>query len=154
MASGDLLSSSMLTTGGAGDCESSGVFSVTAFELSRGRDLGMAGIIGTAGIVDLCVVFGATGVVSPFAGIDWFCTDEGVVGCVESVSSDVGRFVEGVSGRGILASVVLGSSGSGLAPCWIIGSSTDSEDSCGVCFLFLRARLVGQGRSGRENQGN
>jgi hypothetical protein len=77
-----------------------------------------------------------------------------VVGCVESVSSDVGRFVEGVSGRGIVVSVVLRSSVSSLVTCCIMGSSTGSADSCEACFFLRRARLAGHGRSGRENQGN
>jgi hypothetical protein len=102
---------------------------------------------------------GATGVISPPAEIGC-CIEDGVVGLVESVFSDAGWLVEGVSGRGIFASAVCCcpnsdvSSGSGVVPCAMTGSSTGSVVSCGAAFRFLRARLVGQGRSGLESHGN
>jgi hypothetical protein len=60
---------SILVAGVSCCCGSSVIFSGTGFGLSRGRDLGMAGIIGTAGMVDLCGAFGAPGVILPFARI-------------------------------------------------------------------------------------
>ena len=82
------------------DCGSSGAFSEGGLEDSRTTALGKAGIMGTAGNADL-VGFGATGVVSPAAGSEGCCIEEGVVGFVDSVASDAGRLVEGVSGGGI-----------------------------------------------------
>ena len=57
-------------------------------------------MIGTAGRADF-VGFGATGVISPAAGREVCCVEEGVVGFVDSAVSDVGRLVKGVSGRGV-----------------------------------------------------
>jgi hypothetical protein len=53
-------------------------------------------------------------VVSPAAGKDGCCTEEGVVGFVDSVASEAGRLVEGVSGRGIVGSAGACSSDSTL----------------------------------------
>lgn len=58
----------------------------------------MAGMIGTAGFADR-VALEATGVVSPAAGIDGCCTEDGVVGLVDSAWSEGGWLVDGVSGR-------------------------------------------------------
>lgn len=113
------------------DCGSSRAFSDGALEESRATAFGRAGMIGTAGKADL-VGFGATGVVSPAAGNDGCCVEEGVVGLVDSAASEVGRLVEGVSGRGIRGSVGASSSVSALGPvcsCWMFGSSTGSADS-------------------------
>jgi hypothetical protein len=65
-------------------CAASGVF-VGAGLASRGIAFGRAGTTG-AGLEG----FGGTGVVSPAAGIDCWGIEEGVVGFVETVSSDTG----------------------------------------------------------------
>jgi hypothetical protein len=82
-----------------GDCGSSGAFSKGVLGGTRAIAFRKAGMIGTAGRADL-VGFGATGVISPAAGNEDCCVEEGVVGFVDSAASDVGRLVEGVSGRG------------------------------------------------------
>lgn len=64
-----------------------------------GRDLGIAGMIGRAEAAGL-EAFGVIGVVSPGADIDGGCAEDGVVGSVDSVCSEAGCVVEGVSGRG------------------------------------------------------
>jgi hypothetical protein len=138
-------------------CGSSTVCSGAGLGASRGMAFGIAG---TTGTVDLCNCFGATGVVSRSAELEFFCIEDGVVGLVDSVFSDAGWLVEGVSGRGISMCAVSccstsdAGSSSGVVPCAITGSSTGSADNCGVAFRFLRARFAGQGRSGLESQGN
>ncbi len=66
---------------------SSPVFSGAGLGDSREAAFGIAG---TTGTVDLCDFFGATGVVSPPAGIECCCIEDGVVGLVDSVFSDAG----------------------------------------------------------------
>lgn len=123
-------------------------------EASLGRVLGIAGMTGRAGAAGLDA-FGTTGVVSPGAGIDEGCTEDGVVGLVDdSACSDVGWLVEGVSGRGTDVSDGIASSISVLAACRMFGSSTGSADSSVECFFLLRTRLAGKGSSGLESQGN
>lgn len=92
--------------------------------------------------------------------------DEGVVGFVDSASSDIGRLVAGVSGRGT-GSVTgwsgtgaatssffsVSTSGSASAPCDMFGSSTDSAIVCGGAFRFRLAFLAGHGSSGIESHG-
>ena len=137
-------------------CGSSGAFSDTILVGSRATAFGSAGITGTAGKVDL-LGFGATGVVSPGAGNEGCCIEDGVVGFVDSVASEAGRLVEGVSGRGSVGSARAGSSVSALGPgwsCWMIGSFTGSADNCGACFFFRLGFLAGHGASGWDNQGN
>ena len=73
------------------------------FGTSFGRVLGMAGITGTAGTVVRLAGLVATGVVSVAADTEGCCSDEGVVGLVDSPASDTGWLVEGVSGGGIVS---------------------------------------------------
>jgi hypothetical protein len=118
-----------------------------------GRDLGIAGMIGRAEVAGL-EAFGVRGVVSPGAGIDGGCAEEGVVGSVDSVCSEAGWVVEGVSGRGTEVSASIVSSLAVPSPWWIFGSSTGSAESRADCFFFRRARLGGKGKSGLDSQGN
>jgi hypothetical protein len=123
-------------------CALSDVFAGAGLGIAFGR----AGTTGTAGREGL----GGTGVVSPAAGIE-----EGVVGLVETVSSDTGWLV-GVSGRGIIDSAVGSSAGicsvgiycsstsaSASVSCEMIGSSTCAAESSAAGFRFLLVRLVG-----------
>lgn len=89
-------------------CGSSWAFSDGGLEEFRATAFGKAGMMGTAGKANL-VGFGATGVVSPAAGKEGCCVDDGVVGFVESAASEAGWLVEGVSGRGIEGSTGAGS---------------------------------------------
>lgn len=109
-------STSILISDVGGPCSSEGPGSLSDddFELGRGRDFGIAGSTVTEDRVGLCIDFEATGVASPGMALEGFWVDDGVVGCVESFSSDVGRFVDGVSGRG---AVVAPSSSPATAPC-------------------------------------
>jgi len=102
---------------------------------------------------------GAIGVASPGTGKEDCAADDGVVGFVEAASSEAGRLVEGVSGRaiGVSGDVVVSGSNSSISTstsCWIVGSSTASADNSTFCFLLLRARLAGHGRSDLESQGS
>jgi hypothetical protein len=139
-------------------CALSDVFAGAGLGIAFGR----AGTTGTAGREGL----GGTGVVSPAAGIDCWGIEEGVVGFVETVSSDTGWLV-GVPGRGIIDSAVGSSAGicsvgiycsstsaSASVSCEMIGSSTGAAESSAAGFRFLLVRLVGHGRSGLENQGS
>lgn len=106
-----------------------------------------------AGTVDRWDDFEATGVASPGAGNEGFCCEDGVVGFVDSSSSDAAWFVEGVSGRGACVSDGTESTASVLVA-WIIGSSTGPAERCVCCFLLRRGFLEGQGRSGCDNHGS
>jgi hypothetical protein len=68
-------------------CGSSAVCSGAGLGASRGIAFGIAG---TTGTVDFCDCFGATGVVSPPAELEFCCIEDGVVGLVDSVFSDAG----------------------------------------------------------------
>jgi hypothetical protein len=98
-----------------GDCVPSTAFSEGGLDEGCATARGKAGMIGTAGKAGF-VGFEATGVVSPAAGNEVCCAEEGVVGFVDSAASEVGRLVEGVSGRGRRGSTGTRSSISVLNP--------------------------------------
>jgi hypothetical protein len=84
-ASLDSVGSCWASAAGFSVCAFSDVFAGAGL-ISRGIAFGRAGTTGTAGREGL----GGTGVVSPAAGFDCWGIEEGVVGFVETVSSDTG----------------------------------------------------------------
>lgn len=145
------LLSSMFLLGEAGCC---GITSLACLGDSLGFVLEMTGTMGTTGTFERAEALDATGVVSPATLVEGCTAEDGVVGFVESNSSDAGWLVEGVSGRPAVTASDPAESTLVLALCWMLGSSTGSDASGVDGFFLRRTRLAGQEASGLENQGS